>query len=101
MIIKKLELYTSQLEEQIEFYSKILELPITSQSGNSVSFQVGHSILKFQYRKNCTPYHYAINIPSNKEFEALEWLKTRLEVLKKDNIGNIWLGIYIKRRKTN
>ena len=27
------------------------------------------------------PYHFAINIPSNKEKQALEWLKERVEIL--------------------
>lgn len=82
MKIKQLELYTSNLKAQTDFYSKTLELKIVEQSDKSVSFQIGKSILKLTYRETVTPYHYAINIPANKEKEALEWLKSRLEVLK-------------------
>ena len=82
MIIKELELYTAQLEAQTEFYSKILGLKIIKQSEKSIAFKMGNSILRLTYRATFTPYHYAINIPKNKKKEALEWLKSRVDVLK-------------------
>lgn len=81
MKITELELFTPNLEEQTSFYSEVLEFSIVESSSDSVSFKVGASVLKLTYREKTTPYHYAINIPANKEKEALEWLKQRVEVL--------------------
>ena len=82
MKIKELEIFTSKLEEQTKFYHQILELDIISKTKNSVSFKVGDSTFTLKSRANSSPYHYAINIPSNKEKEALNWLKERVEILK-------------------
>lgn len=59
-----------------------MELYIIDRSDKHVSFQIGKSILHFEYDQATTPYHFALNIPSNKENEALKWLKSRLEILK-------------------
>tara|TARA_R110002049_G_scaffold281369_1_gene460930 strand:+ start:5688 stop:6359 length:672 start_codon:yes stop_codon:yes gene_type:complete len=82
MKIQELKLFTSKIKAQAEFYSQVLELSIIDRSDNHVSFQIGKSILHFEYDQAATPYHFAINIPSNKENEALKWLKSRLEILK-------------------
>ncbi len=81
MKIKKLELYTSNLDTQIDFYANILGLDIIKNSEDTVEFQIGNSILRFVQNDNFKPYHYAINIPSNMEQEALEWLKQRVDIL--------------------
>lgn len=82
MNIQELKLYTSRIKTQAEFYSQVLGLPIIDRSDKHVSFQIGKSILHFEYDPIATPYHFAINIPSNKEEEALKWLKSRRTVLK-------------------
>jgi len=83
MEIQELTIFTNRLTEQKQFYSEILELDILNESKNFVLFNIGSSNLKFVKRKKlATPYHFAFNIPSNKEKDALEWLKTRVEVLK-------------------
>jgi len=82
MKIKELRLYTSKLKEQAAFYTDVLELNILDQSEKSVTFRIGNSILHFEQKSGATPYHFAINIPANKEKEALKWLKERLQVLK-------------------
>lgn len=82
MRIKELVLYTSKLKEQSAFYSEVLELEMINKLAESASFKIGDSILTFISSRDATPYHYAINIPSNKKEEALEWLKNRVEVLK-------------------
>ncbi|MCM4153915.1 glyoxalase [Arenibacter sp. N53] len=82
MKIKEIKLYTSKIKAQAEFYSQVLGLPIIKQSDRQVSFQIGNSMLYFEYLKTATPYHFAINIPANKEDEALKWLKSRLAILK-------------------
>ena len=81
MEIKELEIYTSKLDEQITCYQEVLGFEMIENSGSSVLFKVGNSTLKLSCRKKCMPYHFAINIPSNKEKQALEWLKERVEIL--------------------
>jgi len=85
MIIKKLELYTSQLEQQTDFYSNIFQLEITDKNNDSVTFKIGDSILTFTYKAESKPYHFAFNIPANQEQEALFWLKERVDILEDKN----------------
>ncbi len=86
MNIQQLTIYSSQLHDQIEFYTSILGLKSISQSEKKASFQIGSSVLNIVSREQSTPYHFAINIPSNKEKEALSWLKQRVNILKDDDI---------------
>lgn len=81
MKIKKLILYTSELSEQTKFYETVLGIPVLHKTDRSVEFKIGTSILVFEYKQSAKPYHFAINIPSNKEHEALAWLKERLTPL--------------------
>ena len=85
MKIKELILFTNKLDLQIDFYATVLELPIVISTPEYTSFKIGESILTFKYRKNTTPYHFAFNIPSNKEKEALYWLKERVDILSFDD----------------
>tara|TARA_R110002126_G_scaffold290388_1_gene447242 strand:- start:2330 stop:3001 length:672 start_codon:yes stop_codon:yes gene_type:complete len=82
MKIQELTLYTSNIDGQTEFYSQVLGLEIVKKSPKNVSFHIGNSLLQFEQKKGATPYHFAINIPANKEEEALQWLKSRLTILK-------------------
>jgi len=82
MQISELVLYSSNLKAQKEFYSNVLNIPLNSESENHIDFIIGHSLLRFKYKPNSKPYHVAINIASNKEFEALNWLKDRVTILK-------------------
>lgn len=82
MQIKELKIFTAQLSRQTKFYTDVLNLQIKSRSEESVSFKIGHSVLIIEYRDYTKPYHFAINIPANKELEALEWLKERVKILK-------------------
>lgn len=84
MKIKELILFTNNLDRQIDFYTTILEFPIVNSTPESTSFKMGDSILTLQYRRNTVPYHFAINIPSFKEVEALYWLKERVDILQFD-----------------
>lgn len=81
MKINELILYTQNLETQVEFYSNVFELKIIHQDVRLSSFKLGNSILTFEVRENSTPYHFAFNIPSNKDEEARDWLKQRVELL--------------------
>jgi len=82
MQITELTLYTANLKAQKEFYCNTLNIPLNSESENHIEFIIGNSLLRFTYVPNTKPYHIAINIPSNKEHEALVWLKKRVTILK-------------------
>ena len=82
MKIQELTLYTSNIDGQTEFYSQVLGLEIVKKSPKNVSFHIDNSLLQFEQKKEATPYHFAINIPANKEEEALQWLKSRITILK-------------------
>ena len=84
MKIKQLILYTWHLDEQTSFYKDILGFPLLEKTHNHVSFQIGTSVLSFHHRETSSPYHFAFNIPSNQETEALAWLKKRVELLRND-----------------
>jgi catechol-2,3-dioxygenase len=85
MKIKELKIYTQNLREQIDFYSNLIGLKLIETSENEVQFMVGRSILKIVQSEKFKPYHFAINIPCNKENEALKWLKKRVKILKDGN----------------
>ena len=82
MQIKELKIYSSKIKDQADFYSKVLGLKITNFTKEKVSLEFGKSILNIEYKPETTPYHFAVNIPANKDLEALEWLKSKVEILK-------------------
>jgi catechol-2,3-dioxygenase len=84
MEIKELKIYSSKIKEQADFYSKVLGLIVIKLTEDNVFLEIGKSILNIEFKAETTPYHFAINIPSNKEYEALEWLKSRVEILKEE-----------------
>lgn len=82
MKIKELKIYTQNLSKQTDFYSDKIGLNLIEKSDNQAVFQVGKSKLKIVKSDRFKPYHFAINIPCNKEIETLKWLKSRVEILK-------------------
>ncbi|SMO76095.1 VOC family protein [Solitalea koreensis] len=81
MIIQQLTIYTGRLKEQIEFYQHLLGLSLMAKTETSAEFKIGHTILMLLENSSATPYHFAINIPANKDEEALKWLKQRVKIL--------------------
>jgi len=82
MKIKDLKIYSKNLSQQIDFYSNTIGLKVIENSEKRAVFQVGNSRITFEENEKFLPYHFAINIPCNKEDEALSWLKERVEILK-------------------
>jgi catechol-2,3-dioxygenase len=82
MLIKELKIYSSNVKAQMDFYEKILGLSVISFTEENVSLTIGDSVLNIEFKQEATPYHFAINIPSNKEEEALGWMKSRVDILK-------------------
>lgn len=81
MKIQELKIYSNQLSAQTHFYNRILGLKILEQSTTFTCFEIGSSRLTIVASEDVTPYHFAINIPSNQEKEALLWLQQRVSIL--------------------
>jgi len=84
MEIKELKIYSSKIKEHADFYSKVLVLIVIKLTEDNVFLEIGKSILNIEFKAEKNPYHFAINIPSNKEYKALEWLKSRMEIFKEE-----------------
>jgi len=82
MKITELKIFTQNLTNQFKFYSEILGLDVIDYSDEKMTFQIGSSRIQLVKSNRFKPYHFAINIPNNKETEALKWLKNRVEILK-------------------
>ncbi len=85
MKINELTIFTNNLEQQVNFYSDILEFSIENSTPESCAFNIGESTLICKYKRDVAPCHFAFNIPSNKEIEALKWLKERVGILPFDD----------------
>lgn len=81
MQLQKVTIYTPNLQKAIEFYSHTLKFPLLIKSLQSATFRIGKTRLTFIHKKTATPYHIGINIPSNKETEALAWLQDKVKLL--------------------
>ena len=87
MLIKRLELLTSDLIRQRDFYSSVLELP-THLENDSLHVQAGKTDLIFKEENNFhDAYHFCFNIPKNKFVESKVWISTKTSLLKDDK-GN-------------
>lgn len=82
MKIEFLTLYTSKIKAQLDFYKKILGLPVKNEKASSFQVVMGYSVLEFRQDDSVTPYHYAIHIPPQQVEPARDWLKKRVEILK-------------------
>jgi catechol-2,3-dioxygenase len=81
MLLQRLTLYTPNIERTIDFYGHTLKFPLLMRSLQSVTFKVGRTRLTFSRRDNVKPYHFAINIPSNKEGDVLNWLREKVKLI--------------------
>ena len=84
MRIAKLKIYTSNLEQQLQFYRQVMELEVLQTNADSFEVKLGFSVLEFLKRDKATPYHIAFHIEANKEEQALSWLKERVGILTDD-----------------
>lgn len=80
---KEITLYTSQLDDQFDFYSTVLGFPVISKDDTQFTLRIGESTLQFKAVVDGTEpfYHYAINIPSNKYNKAIKWLAKKTPLL--------------------
>ncbi|CAM3715310.1 hypothetical protein FSS13T_26120 [Flavobacterium saliperosum S13] len=83
MQISEVHLVTNSLSETEFFYEKKLGLEVTGKSDGLLSFQIGTSELCFHLSDTIPKpiYHFAFDIPENRLYEALEWIRKRAEVI--------------------
>lgn len=81
MNIQKLTLYTSQLSQQKKFYHELLGFELLQENADSFAIKMGKSNLHFKAADKSTSYHFALNIPSYQEEEAMHWLEEKAIVL--------------------
>ncbi|HCV79579.1 VOC family protein [Zunongwangia profunda] len=84
MKIEYLEIYTSAIKEQLNFYRDVLGFSITKNSENNFRFSAGFTEICFQFKKDAKPYHIAFHLPAHQEDLALNWLKERVVIEKND-----------------
>lgn len=81
MTIQELSLCTCNLQKLHSFYSETLGCETAFEIETSFRIQIGDTTLTFTERETATPYHFAINIPSNQIQGAVDWLKQRVSIL--------------------
>ncbi|MDO5977909.1 VOC family protein [Flavivirga spongiicola] len=82
MKIKEIILFTANIQKQKQFYQNVLEFELILDLKEKISFKTGASILSFQHdKKAVNASHFAFNIPSNQEQDALLWLQKRVQIL--------------------
>lgn len=82
MKITNLDLHTSNLQEMKKFYSEVLELPLLNETTKNFSVGTGETVLTFHLSGNNSQYHFAFNIPNNKVAEAVDWLSSKVNLIK-------------------
>ena len=88
MDILDLQLVTTALPQQLDFYTRVFGLPTLVATPETMSLQVGTSRLTFRQASAPLPgsYHFAFNIPENQFAEAKTWLSRRVALLS-DSTG--------------
>lgn len=90
MHIQELRLRARDVVAQRAFYATALELPVSSDTADSITIQVGTSRLVFEAAHdqnsgtNDPRYHIAFTIPRNKLAAAKAWLAARTPLLTRD-----------------
>jgi len=81
MKIKEVILFTNNIEAQRQFYKIKLGFEVIEETSVKISFKVGESVLVFQYtEEEIKPSHLAFNIPYNAVYDALRWMRDKVEV---------------------
>jgi catechol 2,3-dioxygenase-like lactoylglutathione lyase family enzyme len=86
MFIQRLELLTSNLAAQLEYYQNVLQLPAEMQA-DSLTVQAGRTqvIFKPTPANEAAQYHFCFNIPENQFAESKVWLAARTDLLQDEN----------------
>jgi catechol 2,3-dioxygenase-like lactoylglutathione lyase family enzyme len=82
MNIQKVELLTTDLQAQRDYYNRILELP-TQLTSSGLHIQAGETEILFLQAPPGFEgaYHFAFNIPENQYSAAKKWITSRIALL--------------------
>lgn len=82
MKLAHIQIQSNNIQQTATFYKDILDLPIIEKTKNSVSIQAGNSVLEFLENPEFKSiYHFAFNIPENKLDEAIDWCKSKVDLI--------------------
>jgi len=82
MKLAHIQIQSSDIQQTATFYKDILDLPIIEKTKESVSIQAGNSVLEFLENPEFKSiYHFAFNIPENKLDEAIDWCKSKVDLI--------------------
>lgn len=82
MKLKHIQIQSNNIQQTTIFYQDVLELPIIEKKTNSISIQAGNSVLEFvENAAFKSIYHLAFNIPENKLEEAIQWCKSKVDLI--------------------
>ncbi|MFQ6601084.1 VOC family protein [Flavobacterium sp. C3NV] len=82
MKLAHIQIQSSDIQQTATFYKDILELHIIEKTKESVSIQAGDSVLEFVENPEFKSiYHFAFNIPENKLDEAINWCKSKVDLI--------------------
>jgi catechol-2,3-dioxygenase len=82
MHFEEVVLQTASVARTKLFYGKTLELPISKETDDAITFSVGNSLLTFKAATAGKPYyHIAFNITPNKFSDSFEWLNRKLDII--------------------
>jgi len=86
MFIQRLELLTSNLAAQLEYYQTVLQLP-AEMNMDMLSVQAGRTQLSFKQAAAGWEgqYHFCFNIPENQFAESKKWLASRTALLQDEH----------------
>jgi catechol-2,3-dioxygenase len=82
MKLEHIQIQSNNIQQTALFYQDVLELPIIEKKTNSITIKAGNSLLEFV--ENATfksIYHFAFNIPENKLDEAIQWCKSKVDLI--------------------
>ncbi len=87
MFIHELALGTDRLDQQREFYTRVLELPLRTLHPSQFELAVGSSTLIFTatMQPASSTYHFAFNIPGQHFATTKHWLAARVRLLTDPN----------------
>jgi len=93
MLIIELELLSDDLTETEKFYKKVLGLePYLKEDKARIFFMIGATRLIFRKSENMQPvYHFAIDLPTNRFFDAHNFVQQHTAILPADgdDIANL------------
>ncbi|WP_205514014.1 VOC family protein [Longitalea arenae] len=81
-MIREIEILAADLQAITKFYGGVLELPALAVPAGQAAFEVGETKLIFREMAGIEPYyHFAIDIPHNKLYDAYHWMQNKAALL--------------------